>query len=221
MQISDTEENYIKAIFALQMQEQGEVSTNRLSGHLLNRAASVTDMLKRLSEKKLIHYEKYKGVSLSAKGYRLAVNIVRKHRLWEVFLKEKLHFKWDEVHDIAEQLEHVQSEELVSRLDKYLGYPKFDPHGDPIPDKDGLMQKNQAVALARVDRKGNYRIARVTDHSRPFLNYITELGLKIGDVVRVEEVNAYDASCKLKTVDGQTIFLSQKAGTNILVEQRR
>src|SRR5689334_20688876 len=140
MEISLTEENYIKAIFSINSINHGlGVTTNELSEHLNNKAGSVTDMLKRLAEKKLINYQKYKSVFLTGRGEKLAINIIRKHRLWEVFLMQKLRFRWDEVHDIAEQLEHIKSEELISRLDDYLGRPRFDPHGDPIPDSNGQL----------------------------------------------------------------------------------
>jgi DtxR family transcriptional regulator, Mn-dependent transcriptional regulator len=221
MEISITEENYLKAIFSLQTADKREgVSTNQLSEHLHNKAASVTDMLKRLSEKKLINYQKYKGVALSSKGHKLAVKVVRKHRLWEVFLQEKLHFKWDEVHDMAEQLEHIHSDELISRLDKFLGYPKFDPHGDPIPDEQGNWQPSQARLLTDVKEKGIYKVCRVTDHSKSFLTYLTDLSLNIGDIIKIEGINTYDDSYKIKLNNKNQIFLSQKAASHILVLKR-
>src|SRR5450432_3051085 len=148
MPFSTTEENYIKAIYALTHSVGTEhANTNQLSSRLNNKAASVSDMLQRLFEKKLIDYKKYHGVKLTKKGFSVAIQIVRKHRLWEVFLVDKLNFKWDEVHEIAEQLEHIQSEELVKRLDKFLNFPKHDPHGDPIPDIKGIVHELKQVEL--------------------------------------------------------------------------
>jgi DtxR family Mn-dependent transcriptional regulator len=139
MKNSYTEENYLKAIYKLQEKQDSEVSTNEISKEMNTKAASVTDMLKRLSEKSLIHYQKYQGVSLTDAGSKVAVNIIRKHRLWETFLVNKLKFKWDEVHDIAEQMEHIESDELIEKLNDYLGAPQYDPHGDPIPSKKGVF----------------------------------------------------------------------------------
>jgi len=141
METSFTEENYIKAIFKLEELNQSKaVSTNDIAIKLSMQPASVTDMIKRLAEKKIVSYKKYHGVLLTVKGKKIALTIIRKHRLWEVFLVKKLNFKWDEVHEIAEQLEHINSNELVEKLDDFLGNPKFDPHGDAIPDKEGNMR---------------------------------------------------------------------------------
>src|SRR6056300_1724498 len=137
MSYTKTEENYLKAIYVLESKFGKEVSTNELANKLDTKASSVTDMVKKLAKKELITYEKYKGVSLSKKGKNIAISIIRNHRIWEVFLVEKLHYKWDEVHEIAEQLEHIKSDELVDRLDDFLEHPSFDPHGDPIPDREG------------------------------------------------------------------------------------
>src|SRR5690554_5916872 len=134
---SDSEENYLKSIFHLQRLSEDGVSTNAIADRMQTKASSVTDMLKKLADKDLVNYIKYQGVTLTNKGKKTAASIIRKHRLWEVFLVEKLDFNWDEVHEIAEQLEHIQSEKLIKKLDAFLGYPKKDPHGDPIPDADG------------------------------------------------------------------------------------
>src|SRR5688500_18567354 len=147
---SFTEENYLKAIFKLLEGDDEAVTTNAIAEKMNTRAASVTDMLKKLSEKKLINYKKYQGVTLTSSGKKIALNIIRKHRLWEVFLVEKLNFKWDEVHDIAEQLEHINSDTLIERIDKFLNYPKFDPHGDPIPDINGKFQSNKSVLVSEL-----------------------------------------------------------------------
>ena len=222
MEISLTEENYIKAIFSINhSNDGGGVSTNALSGHLHNKAASVTDMLKRLAAKKLIHYEKYKGVFLTAKGEKMALAVIRKHRLWEVFLTEKLRFKWDEVHDIAEQLEHVKSEELISRLDAFLGCPKFDPHGDPIPDARGLINNTKAKPLNRFNQKGRFVFMGVLEHAPAFLQHLSAMGLKLGDTLQVEEVIPFDRSLKVRINKHTVHFLSEKVSAGILVEVKK
>lgn len=222
MEISLTEENYVKAIFSLNLANGGAgVTTNALSAHLNNKAGSVTDMLKRLSEKKLIHYEKYQGVFLTGKGEKVAIAIIRKHRLWEVFLMEKLKFKWDEVHDIAEQLEHIKSDELVERLDQFLGKPKFDPHGDPIPDAKGHLDYLRAKPLNNCTSKGQFIFMGVSEHSRSFLQHLTSVGLKIGDTIKVEEINEFDHSRKVKINNGKSQFFSDKVCSSLLVEIKK
>lgn len=222
MEISLTEENYIKAIYSINGSNGGAgVSTNELSAHLNNKAASVTDMLKRLAEKKLIHYEKYKGVFLTGKGNKLAIGVVRKHRLWEVFLMEKLKFRWDEVHEIAEQLEHIKSDELIQRLDDFLGHPKFDPHGDPIPDANGQLNSVKAKPLNQFKEKGQFVFMGVSEHSKSFLQHLTSIGLKIGDSIKVDEINEFDNSLKVRINKGESQFFSDKVSSNILVEVKK
>lgn len=222
MEISYTEENYLKAIFSIgNAGNGGGVSTNELSEHLHNKAGSVTDMLKRLAEKKLINYQKYKGVVLTAKGEKLALGIVRKHRLWEVFLMEKLRFRWDEVHEIAEQLEHIRSDELINRLDEFLGRPRFDPHGDPIPDSNGQLSAVKALPLNQYREKGQFIFMGVCEHSKTFLQHLTSVGLRIGDAIRVEEINEFDNSYKVKINKGGSQFFSNKVASNILVELKK
>lgn len=222
MEISLTEENYIKAIFSINAQnESAGVSTNELSEHLSNKAGSVTDMLKRLAEKKLIHYQKYKAVYLTTTGEKVAKEIIRKHRLWEVFLTEKLLFKWDEVHDIAEQLEHVKSDLLVERLDSYLGKPKFDPHGDPIPDAKGHLSSRRAKPLNQIKTKGQFIFMGVSQHSKSFLQHLTSIGLKIGDTIKVEEINEFDNSFKVKINKTESQFFSDKVSAHVLVEIKK
>jgi DtxR family Mn-dependent transcriptional regulator len=221
MEISFTEENYLKAIYAINYSNSGKgASTNEISEHLDNKAGTVTDMLKRLAEKKLINYQKYKGVLLTAKGEKLAIGIVRKHRLWEVFLMEKLKFRWDEVHEMAEQLEHIKSDDLVNRLDFFLGHPKFDPHGDPIPDEKGQFNAVKAVALNTINAKGSFVFMGVVEHSKTFLQHLTAIGLKIGDIIKVEEINSFDRSFSVKINKGNPQFFSEKVSANILVEQK-
>ena len=221
MEISVTEENYLKAIYSLSQHglENG-VTTSGLSEHLQNTAASVSDMLKKLSDKKLVHYQKYKAVSLSKLGETTAKRIVRKHRLWEVFLLQKLHFRWDEVHDIAEQLEHIKSDELVKRLDEFLGKPQFDPHGDPIPKDSGILPAAKAKSLDAFGRTGTYTFVGVNDHSPAFLQHLTSLGLKLGDKIKAEEFQAYDGTFKIRHGKTEVFYISQKVASNILVEAK-
>ncbi|MEO6303339.1 MAG: metal-dependent transcriptional regulator [Bacteroidia bacterium] len=222
MIISLTEENYLKAIYTLShLSEESEVTTNQISDHLSIKAATVTDMLKRLAEKKLINYIPYQGVKLSDKGKQTAIKVVRKHRLWEVFLVDKLNFKWDEVHEIAEQLEHIQSDELIQRLDTFLGKPKFDPHGDPIPDANGLLNVVKAIPLNQNKTKGLFVFVGVCEHSKTFLQHLTSIGLKIGDSVKVEEINEFDNSYKVKINKNNSQFFSNKVASNILVEIKK
>jgi DtxR family transcriptional regulator, Mn-dependent transcriptional regulator len=221
MEISVTEENYLKSIFLINEANNGSgVSTNQLSGHLNNKAASVTEMLKRLSAKKLINYQKYKGVILSSKGEKLAMRIVRKHRLWESFLVDKLNYRWDEVHEIAEQLEHIQSDDLIDRLSVFLGNPRFDPHGDPIPDSKGNLYNSKSQPLSAFNKKGNYTLSAVSEHSKSFLQYLTSLGLKIGDPIKVEEINTFDHSFRVQ-IKGKEQFFSNRVAANILVEKKK
>ena len=198
---SSTEENYLKAIFHLTKNGGGNVTTNALAGHLQTTPASVTDMLRKLSEKQLIHYEKYRGVSLSAAGRKVALSVIRKHRLWELFLVERLHFAWDEVHDIAEQLEHIRSDRLVEKLDSYLGHPRYDPHGDPIPDDDGQFLERDTLPLTEMPVGGSGILYAVTDHSAAFLQHLERLGLQIGVRVRLLRRFDYDGSCEAEVDD--------------------
>ncbi len=219
MLVSYTEENYLKAIYALsRLYSDSEVSTNQISDHLKNKAASVTDMLKKLSDKKLIDYKPYKGVKLTDKGKKTAIKVIRKHRLWEAFLVEKLKFKWDEVHDIAEQLEHIQSDELIQKLDNFLGNPKYDPHGDPIPDATGKFSVQRSITLSSAKQKNTLIVTGVSDHSSEFLKYLSNSGIALGDNLKIEESNAYDRSLKIKVNNKHSLFLSHKAASNILVE---
>jgi DtxR family Mn-dependent transcriptional regulator len=219
MEISFTEENYIKAIFKLEeISNLKAVSTNDIAIKLSMQPASVTDMIKRLSDKKIVSYKKYHGVLLTPKGKKIALNIIRKHRLWEVFLVDKLNFKWDEVHDIAEQLEHINSSALIEKLDDFLGNPKFDPHGDAIPDKLGKMRHLNSFPLSTITKKKvTYIFSGVLNHETKFLQYLTTIKLNIGNTIHVELINDYDKSFKIKINNKYQEFLSNQVASSILV----
>src|SRR6185312_2247153 len=213
-----TEENYLKVIYKLAEEDGTKATTSAIAAILKIPASSVTDMLKKLSAKKLINYEKHYGVTLTEEGKKVAVQIIRKHRLWEVFLVERLDFKWDEIHDIAEQLEHINSEELIERLDKHLNYPQYDPHGDPIPDSRGVLPKNKFKILNQVNSNKVCIISGVTDHSDKFLKYLTKLGITIGDEIEILEVADYDNSLQVVINNNARIYISDEVGKNLLVK---
>lgn len=214
---SFTEENYLKTIHYLATRQAGEVSTNALAEMTATKAASVTDMLRKLADKGLIHYKKYQGVRLTEEGERLARQVIRRHRLWEVFLVEKLGFGWDAVHEIAEELEHVRSEELVTRLDAYLGCPQFDPHGDPIPTPAGDMPDPGYRKLSDATAGERVRLMAVMEHSAEFLQHLDHSDLTLGCVVRVSEINAFDKSVLVAIDSGRTVFVSYEVAKNLLV----
>lgn len=215
---SFTEENYLKAIYHLSEQKNGEaVSTNELAEVTQTRAASVTDMVKKLAEKGFVNYKKYQGVNLTEEGKQIALRVIRKHRLWEVFLVEKLGFKWDEIHDLAEQLEHIKSSELTDRLDNFLGFPKFDPHGDPIPDEKGNLPISQTHKLSEVEKGKTLIIMGVSEDSAPFLQHLDKLGLKLGLKIEVIEVSEFDKSLEIEIEEGQTLRISAEVSKNIQV----
>lgn len=217
--ISQTEENYLKAIFKLSESSDKPVNTNAVSKELNTSAASVTDMLIRLSKKTLVNYAKYKGATLSDKGNKIAKQLVRKHRLWEVFLCEKLHFSWDEVHDIAEQMEHIRSEALVNRLDDFLGNPKFDPHGDPIPDADGNFAERQQSLLSTLNNEDCGIVVGVHEHSSTFLRYLDQLELVLGAEVKILDKYDYDDSFKILLNRQKEQTISNKVAQNIFVRK--
>ncbi|MGI4741125.1 MAG: metal-dependent transcriptional regulator [Janthinobacterium lividum] len=213
---SHTEENYLKAIYKLAEAEPGqEVSTNRIAAALATRAASVTDMLRRLAEKELLDYEKYRGVRLTPEGQRLALLTVRKHRLWEVFLVQQLGFAWDEVHDVAEELEHVQSPLLMQRLDAFLNFPTLDPHGDPIPAENGAVRRPTHRLLAELGVGECGTLAAVKDTSAPFLQYLDKVGLPLGAQVRVLEKITFDNSLEVRINGEHTVIISAEVGRNL------
>lgn len=218
MRLTFTEENYLKAIYKLREQSDTRISTNSIASLVATAPASVTDMLQKLAEKKLLNYERYQGVSLTPQGIKSAVSVIRKHRLWELFLVEKLGFNWDEVHDIAEELEHIQSESLVKKLYTFLGKPKFDPHGDPIPDEHGNFHLQKAFPLATALVKDKLVISGVVDHRTDFLQYLDKAGLSLGKKITVKEITAYDSSMAINVLGTKSVkHISAEVAKNILV----
>lgn len=214
--ISFTEENYLKAIYHLSTGGQKAVMTNELAEAMQTKAASVTDMIKKLSAKELIHYEKYYGVKITAQGKQRALHIIRKHRLWETFLVEKLGFTWDEVHEVAEQLEHIQSPRLINKLDEFLGFPKADPHGDPIPDQHGKIKPQVLIGLDQVEPGKKAIITSVKDSDPDFLKYLEKIGAKPGKSIQIVKRENYDKSIEV-FIDKKKVFLSLEVARNILI----
>lgn len=214
-----TGENYLKSIFhiAQQRPEDPAVGTNELATHLGLKPATINNMLKKLKEKQLIDYEKYGKITLTPTGLQLATGIVRKHRLWETFLFEKLGFSWDEVHELAEQLEHIQSDKLIERLDRFLANPRFDPHGDPIPNEHGEFEKTSEKTLAEIPVSGTCRMVGVKDNSAAFLQYADSLNLHLNQQIRIRNRQDYDALTQIE-VAGILYTVSQKFTEQILVE---
>jgi DtxR family Mn-dependent transcriptional regulator len=196
--ITLAEENYLKAILSISLKEDGKVSTNAIASEIGTSAASVSDMLKKLHDKKLIKYEKYKGLEISDLGEIQAINILRKHRLWETFLVNNLGFNWGEVHDVAEQLEHIKSPELIDRLDAFLEYPKFDPHGEPIPSKEGEIPSTDTTPLNELQIKTKGKVMGVTLDDKAFLDYLTKLNISIGTSIEIIEKISFDKSISIK-----------------------
>ncbi|NNU33893.1 metal-dependent transcriptional regulator [Mucilaginibacter sp. S1162] len=214
-----TEENYLKAIFSISQNADVKITPTAIAEMLKNNPASVIDMIKKLSDKKLIDYDKREGVKLTESGLNDAIQIVRKHRLWEVFLLEKLNYKWDEIHDIAEELEHIQDNTLADRLDKFPGFPEYDPHGDPIPKANGKVPKSFSVTLANVKEGVTCRVAAVKDTSSTFLQYLLKLNIGIGTSIRLIEKIPFDNSLVISINGKENTTVSQKFGENILVDE--
>lgn len=212
---SFTEENYLKVIYHL-AEKTETVQTNAIAEQIQTKPASVTDMIKKLADKGLVDYIKYQGVSLTEKGRSAAIDIVRKHRLWEVFLVDKLNFKWDEVHDVAEELEHIKSVDLTERLDEFLGFPKSDPHGDPIPDKYGKFAKTQFIKLIDLKVGDSGTITGVSQHSSAFLKHLEKLGLTLGKQIQITDVTDFDGSVEILSNEKQ-INISREVAKHILI----
>ncbi len=212
-----SEENYLKAIFHLENSYKGGVSTNALAEEMQTKASSVTDMIKRLSEKDLVNYRKYQGVKLSEAGKKAAVEVIRKHRLWEVFLVEKLNFNWDEVHEVAEQLEHIKSEKLTNELDKFLEFPKRDPHGDPIPDAQGNFTVSNRVVLANLEIGETGVCIGVKDSSAEFLQYLDKNNISLGKRMEIKEKEDFDKSMLIK-MDEKELRISSQISANLYIK---
>lgn len=193
------------------------VATSALAQALGVHAPSVTDMLKRMAGKKLVTYQKSKGVKLTERGRQVAVGIIRNHRLWEVFLVDKLGYKWDEVHDLAEQLEHIHSEDLINKLDKFLGFPKADPHGDPIPDANGVLPKSKAVLLSSLNVGEQGTFTGVTDHTPTFLNYLDKTGFSLGSTLKVTNIEEFDQTVTVLVKSKKEVTVSHKVANSLLI----
>lgn len=212
-----SEENYLKAIYHLQRKFPVGVSTNALAEEMETKASSVTDMIKKLSEKKLVNYKKYQGFKLSKLGMKTAVSVIRKHRLWEVFLVEKLHFSWDEVHEVAEQLEHIKSEKLIDELDRLLDFPKRDPHGDPIPDAEGNFTILNKVLLSDLKKGESGIFVGVKDSSTTFLQFLDKRDIALGSEIKIIEKEPFDQSVLIK-LNEQELRVSNLISGNIYIK---
>lgn len=216
--LTQSEENYIKAIYALSESDGKTVSTNLLADKIATKASSVTDMLKKLTEKNIVTYTKYQGCTLTPNGLKIALGILRKHRLWETFLVDKLNFGWDEVHDIAEQLEHIQSNKLTNKLDEFLGFPKVDPHGDPIPSETGVLsdtKKRVILSTCAIGCEGT--VMGVEDGEPEFLVYLNRIGLGLGSQLKIEEKLSFDGSLNV-LLDGKNVQFSQIVASRIFIQ---
>lgn len=212
-----SEEDYLKTIYHLSKEEGKVVSTNSIAGKMDTKASSVTDMLKKLADKKLVQYKKYQGAKLTETGKKQAAKIVRKHRLWEVFLVEKLHFSWDQVHEIAEELEHIKSDELIEKLDSFLDHPRTDPHGDPIPDKEGNISTMDKVLVSAVRPKESGIVVGVKNSSAEFLQYLDKLHISLGDKIEIIHKEPFDNSM-LITVNAKELNISSVLANNIYLK---
>ncbi|MAY23906.1 MAG: iron-dependent repressor [Flavobacteriaceae bacterium] len=217
MNFSLSEENYLKTIFHLEQHFKEGVSTNAIAEKLETKPSSVTDMVQKLAEKEVIRYVKYKGTTLTEKGRKVAIKIIRKHRLWEVFLVDKLDFQWDEVHEIAEQLEHIASEELINRLDEFLGFPTVDPHGDPIPTKEGLIKNSQKRLLSKLSVGEQGICVGVKDSESEFLKFLDKKNIAIGSQIEVLSKEEFDHSLQIN-LDGKLLYISKLISDNLYIK---
>ena len=214
--MSNSEENYIKEIYKLSLINSNHVTTNEIAYELSTKPPSVSDMLKKLCNKKLISYQKYKGVNLTSKGQNLAIYLTRKHRLWEFFLVNCLKYNWDEVHNIAEQLEHVKSEDLINRLDNFLGFPKIDPHGEPIPDKNGVLNHLDSKSLDNLGKNNIGKVVGVKTDDSDFLKYLNKINISIGSKLKIIDFNKFDHSFEIQ-IKNRTRNISLDVAKNILI----
>lgn len=217
--LSFTEENYLKAIFAIIEDNKRTGSTNEIAEKMQTKAPTVTDMIKRLGQKGLIDYQPYQGVTFTNEGLKQALLLVRKHRIWETFLVKKLGFGWSEVHDIAEELEHVKSLELINKLDEFLGFPKNDPHGDPIPDREGRLEFHKEVTISSLELNQFGLVVGLKDTSPDFLNFLVKAGLTLGQSVGVKEINDFDQSIDIIIGSTVTRTISHEVAKNIYIKK--
>lgn len=213
---STSEENYIKAIYRLQRQE-GTVTTNELANELRTKPASVTDMMKKLKTKKMIHYQPYQGFRLTQEGSKVALGIIRRHRLWEFFLAEKLKFSWDEVHEVAEDLEHVSNKKLIDKLDEFLGFPRVDPHGDPIPDAQGRIDTARKICLTDLAENTPAVVSNVKDQSSSILELLEHKNIAIGTRVEIKKKFEFDDSMEIRIGRQPSFTISKQLAENIFV----
>jgi DtxR family Mn-dependent transcriptional regulator len=214
---SETIENYLKTIYNLSAANSAIVNNKQLAEKLNVIPATVTEAVKKLHDLKLVVYEKSYGTRLTASGSKMALNIIRRHRIWETYLANELGFGWDEVHEIAEELEHIKNDKLIKKLSEKLGHPNFDPHGDPIPDEKGKIQKSNFIKLSEAKTKGNYKVMGVTDHSTAFLKYLEKHQLIIGASISIKTIEEFDNSIIL-VCQKKEVSISPKAAECIIVE---
>jgi len=217
--MTHSEENYLKTIYHLGNYGSLSVSTNSIAEQMETKASSVTDMLKKLADKHLVNYKKYQGARLTEKGRKVASSIVRKHRLWEVFLLENLNFSWDEVHEVAEQLEHIQSDKLIDQLDAFLNFPTHDPHGDPIPDADGNFKKTDKILLSQIDANSNCICVGVKDSSSNFLKYLDRNQIALGTNIQVISKESFDGSLVVQ-IEEMEKTISKEVSNNLFVKRQ-
>jgi DtxR family Mn-dependent transcriptional regulator len=218
--ISYAEENYLKVIYKLSAAGDKRIVTKSIADKIATKPSSVTDMIKKLAGKRLLNYERYKGVRLTNKGELIAIEIIRKHRLWEEFLSEYLGFKWDEVHEIAEELEHIKSDLLTNKLDKLLNYPKSDPHGDPIPNSQGIFPYAESVKLSELQKGESGDVVGLIARESSFMQYLNELKISQGSHIEVLNRNSFDLSAEVRIDDTIDRQISQKVTENILIRRK-
>ncbi len=214
--ITLTEENYLKALYRLSLETE-EISVKDIADSLDIKMSTVNSMIKRLAEKKLLRYEKYKAIELTEKGRKMALHILRKHRLTELFLSKVMGLGWEEVHDIAEQIEHIQSDLFFDRIDEMLGYPKFDPHGEPIPDANGKLPVFKATQLSEGAANKKYKLTGVLNHETAFLKFLDSVGLSIGSVIVIKGIQDFDRSMSVLLNNKTKTIFSQTVCENLLV----
>lgn len=219
MTLTKNEEDYLKALFHLIIEnKENKAGTNQVAEYLAISPASVSNMLKKLKKKDLVSYEKYGKLELTEMGESIAVRLIRKHRLWETFLCQHMNFSWDEVHEVAEQLEHIKSAKLIKELDKFLGFPKRDPHGAIIPSSDGTFQVVPKVTLSELTIGERCRLVAVKDGSVAFLQYVTKIGLALSSELEVLDIQDFDGSMQI-AFDGKSVMVSKKFAEHVFVER--